>query len=129
MEMHRQVVYPDDLDLLLVELELLSTGRKVFHNLHYRWMGKNHETIWINCRGRVLSDPEDGSPRYLVGCINEIGAKQKADNVSGLLGEYSLKIFMRAAVQSCHRDFCSESASMISRTSTRATATNTEIIF
>ena len=33
------------------------------------------------------------------------GAKQKADNVSGLLGEYSLKIFMRAAVQSCHRDF------------------------
>ena len=93
VEMHRQVVYPDDLDLLLVELELLSTGRKVFHNLHYRWMGKNHETIWINCRGRVLSDPEDGSPRYLVGCINEIGAKQKADNVSGLLGEYSLKIF------------------------------------
>ena len=45
VEMHRQVVYPDDLDLLLVELELLSTGRKVFHNLHYRWMGKNHETI------------------------------------------------------------------------------------
>ena len=44
-------------------------------------------------QGRVLSDPEDGSPRYLVGCINEIGAKQKADNVSGLLGEYSLKIF------------------------------------
>ena len=40
-----------------------------------------------------MSDPEDGSPRYLVGCINEIGAKQKADNVSGLLGEYSLKIF------------------------------------
>ena len=93
VEMHRQVVYPDDLDLLLVELELLSAGRKVFHNLHYRWMGKNHEPIWINCRGRVLSDPEDGSPRYLVGCINEIGAKQKADNVSGLLGEYSLKIF------------------------------------
>ena len=92
VEMHRQVVYPDDLDLLLVELELLSTGRKVFHNLHYRWMGKNHETIWINCRGRVLCDP-DGSPRYLVGCINEIGAKQKADNVSGLLGEYSLKAF------------------------------------
>ena len=92
MEMHRQIVYPDDLDLLLVELELLSSGKKVFHNLHYRWMGKNHEPIWINCRGRALCDP-DGSPRYLVGCINEIGAKQKADNVSGLLGEYSLKAY------------------------------------
>ena len=29
---------------------------------------------------------QDGSPRYLIGCINEIGKKQKADNVSGLLG-------------------------------------------
>ena len=58
VEMHRQVVYPDDLDLLLVELELLSTGRKVFHNLHYRWMGKNHETIWI-CLLYTSPSPRD----------------------------------------------------------------------
>ena len=40
VEMHRQVVYPDDLDLLLVELELLSTGRKVFHNLTIAGWGR-----------------------------------------------------------------------------------------
>lgn len=85
----RQVTYPEDTDMLATELEFLQQGRKIFHNLHYRWLGRDREAIWINCRGRVLNAP-DGTPRYLVGCINEIGAKQKADNVSGLLGESSL---------------------------------------
>lgn len=91
-KVHKQFVYPEDLDMLLVELELLGQGKKTFHNLHYRWIGHDREPIWINCRGRVLNDP-DGTPHYLVGCINEIGAKQKADNVSGLLGEFSLGIY------------------------------------
>ena len=34
---------------------------------------------------------QDGTPAFLVGCINEIGLKQKADNVSGLLREESLQ--------------------------------------
>ncbi len=61
-----------------------------FHNLQYRWLSRNGENIWINCRGRVVRS-EEGRPLYLVGCINEIGNKQKADNVSGLLGESSLR--------------------------------------
>lgn len=89
-EVHRQIVYPEDADMLMAELDMLSQGKKMFHNLYYRLLGRNLEPIWINCRGRVIND-QDGTPRYLVGCINEIGAKQKADNVSGLLGEFSLR--------------------------------------
>ena len=37
---------------------------------------------------------EDGQPMCMVGCNNEIGAKQKADNVSGLLGETSLQDYL-----------------------------------
>lgn len=90
MEEHQKFVYPEDVDLLVVELQLLAEGRKTFHNLHYRWLDKERKPIWINCRGRVLNDP-DGTPHFLVGCINEIGKKQKADNVSGLLGESSMQ--------------------------------------
>jgi len=50
------------------------------------------EAIWINCRGRIVRD--NGVPVYMVGCINEIGQRQKADNISGLLGESSLKSYM-----------------------------------
>ena len=34
---------------------------------------------------------EEGRPELITGCINEIGKKQQADNVSGLLGETSLR--------------------------------------
>lgn len=91
-EAAEEFVHPEDLELLLVELKLLEEGKKTTHNLHYRWMGKEQKPIWINCRGQVLSD-KDGAPRFLVGCINEIGEKQKADNVSGLLGESSMESY------------------------------------
>ena len=63
----------------------MKEGIKHFHNLQYRWLGLDGQPIWINCRGRTVND-ENGNPMCMVGCINEIGAKQKADNVSGLLG-------------------------------------------
>lgn len=92
LEEHKKFVYPEDVDLLVKELEEVSSGQRVVHNMHYRWLDREGNPIWINCRGRVLKD-EDGTPHYLVGCINEIGEKQKADNVSGLLGESSMKVY------------------------------------
>ncbi len=83
-------VYPDDLELLMEDIDKVLNGEKDFHNLQYRWLGKEHEPVWINCRGRVMMDA-DGRPEFLIGCINEIGKKQKADNVSGLLRESSLQ--------------------------------------
>lgn len=93
-EMLRKFVYADDFDALQQDLARIIRKEKEFHNLQYRWLDKEGNAIWINCRGRVLMDSE-GNPKYLVGCINEIGRKQKADNVSGLLGEFSLQSELR----------------------------------
>ena len=90
LEEHKKFVYPEDVDALIEELEELCGGTRTSHNMHYRWLDREKKPIWINCRGRVLLD-SDGPPHFLVGCINEIGEKQKADNVSGLLGESSMK--------------------------------------
>lgn len=84
-EMHRQFVYPEDLPALWADLDRIQSGEKSDHNMDYRWLDRHGDPVWINCRGLVLYE-QDGSPRYLIGCINEIGKKQKADNVSGLLG-------------------------------------------
>lgn len=83
-------VHPEDLDLLNKDLEQIVLHGKEFHNLQYRWLSRQGRPIWINCRGRVIRD-EDGYAKFLVGCINEIGVRQKADNVSGLLREASLQ--------------------------------------
>lgn len=89
-EKFREFIYPDDYDMLCRDLEQIGKGQKEFHNLQYRWMDQEGDPVWINCRGHVLRD-EDGQPEYLIGCINEIARKKKADNVSGLLGEFSLQ--------------------------------------
>lgn len=83
-EKHMQFVYEEDREGLMEDLNRLLSGEKSEHNLHYRWLDKEGQPVWINCRGGVLYD-ELGNPKYLIGCINETGQKQRADNVSGLL--------------------------------------------
>lgn len=94
-ETHNQFVYPEDIPLLQKDLAEVADGQKDSHNLHYRWLGRDGQPLWINCRGRIVRDA-DGIPSYMAGCINETGATQKADNVSGLLGESSLRTVIQA---------------------------------
>lgn len=90
---HHTFVYSEDQSRLDDEFRRIMSGEIVFHNMHYRWLDRAGKPVWINCRGRVLNDA-DGKPHFLVGCINEIGQKQKADNVIGLLGESSLSAYV-----------------------------------
>lgn len=90
---HHTFVYSEDQSRLDDEFRRIMSGEIVFHNMHYRWLDRVGKPVWINCRGRVLNDA-DGKPHFLVGCINEIGQKQKADNVSGLLSESSLSAYV-----------------------------------
>ena len=49
--------------------------------------------VWIHCKGYLVRD-DNMKPLYMIGCINEIGERQKADNVSGLLGETGFREYM-----------------------------------
>ncbi len=104
MENHRQVVYENDFELLMEDINQITTKQKSFHNLQYRWLDKKGEPIWINCRGKGLLD-EEGNVRYLVGCINEIGKKQIADNASGLIGEAGWKIDFSNHIDTLNKGF------------------------
>ena len=88
-----KLTYPDDFEMLNEDIEQIMAGKKDDHNLEYRWLGRDGSPIWINCQGRILKD-DNGSPYIMLGCINEIGNKQKADNISGLLGESALHDFV-----------------------------------
>ena len=85
----RKVVYPGDFDMLNEDLMEVKAGKKDIHNIEYRWLDKEGNVIWINCRGNVVKNKK-GESCFLIGCINEIGKNQKADNVSGLLRESGL---------------------------------------
>lgn len=101
---HAQFVYKDDYPALNEDLNLILEGKKKSHNLHYRWLDKSGVPVWINCRGQVLDD-EDGNPCYLIGCINETGKKQRADNTTGLLGESALASYSTPYSENFPSDF------------------------
>lgn len=90
LEEHAKFVYPVELQMLMDDLAQLVAGVKTEHNLVYRWLDRNRKPVWINCRARIILD-EDKKPQFLVGCINEIGTKPLADNVSGLLESIAIK--------------------------------------
>ena len=73
--------------------------------MEYRWLDLNGNPVWINCRGYLVRDDYQ-KPLYMVGCINEIGEKQKADNISGLLGENGLIEYLRPRRLLWKMDFC-----------------------
>lgn len=80
-----KVVHPMDWDMLQRDIEKCVTGQQSKHDLEYRWIDRNGRVLWISCKGTVITDAEGHN--LLVGKINEIGRKAKADNVTGLRGE------------------------------------------
>ena len=89
-ETHITFVYPDDQNMLQEDLHQIVSGAKDWHDITYRWLGRDGQPIWINCRGRSIRN-EKGEPAFLIGCINEVGKRSLADNVSGLLESTAIK--------------------------------------
>ena len=90
IQTHAKFVYGEDVALVQNDLDEVMEGKKEEHNITYRWIGIDGHPIWINCRGRMILGG-DGHPQYLVGCINEVGTKPIADNISGLLESVAIK--------------------------------------
>ena len=95
MEQHREFVYGPDYQLLKDEFKDLLSTERCTHNMEYRWLDLKRKPVWINCRGYLVRD-DKMKPLYMMGCVNEIGEKQKADNVSGFLGEGALREYLKS---------------------------------
>ena len=93
MEYLRIFVYEPDYEKLKQEIDNLVKDDRSTHSMEYRWLDLQKKPVWINCKGYLVRDDEM-KPLYMIGCINEIGGKQKADNVSGLFGETGLREYI-----------------------------------
>ena len=89
----RKLVYEKDRKLFENHKRKIYDGNEKRYNLLCRLMNSKNLPVWINCRGDVIND-EAGKPRYIIGCMNETGARQRADNISGLLGEKEMAAYL-----------------------------------
>ena len=90
---HKEFVYGPDYEKLKEELDDLLKTDRCTHSMEYRWLDLKKMPVWIHCKGYLVRD-DNMKPLYMIGCINEIGERQKADNVSGLLGETGFREYM-----------------------------------
>lgn len=65
-----KIVYPADWQRLCDDLMECAKGEKEIHNLDYRWIDREGEPVWINCRGTVIQDDE-GRPFVMTGRVSD----------------------------------------------------------
>ena len=89
----RTLVYEKDRKLLENHKRKICDGKEKRYNVLCRLISGKNLPVWINCRGEVINDNE-GKPHYIIGCMNETGTRQRADNISGLLGEKEMASYL-----------------------------------
>lgn len=89
----RTLVYEKDRKLLENHKRKIYAGKEKRYNVLCRLISGKNSPIWISCRGEVINDDE-GKPHYIIGCMNETGTRQRADNISGLLGEKEMASYL-----------------------------------
>ena len=76
-------VHPDDLQEYVTDLSATVSGRKQYHFVRYRAMGKNGEYVSITCRGGIYHG-RDGEPDVFAGYVVNHGAVGTVDSATGL---------------------------------------------
>lgn len=64
------IVYPADRVVLQEDLMKIMTGEKSVHAMDYRWMNRQGEPVWINCRGMMIPD-DKGKPFVMIGRVSD----------------------------------------------------------
>jgi len=49
-----KIIHPADSKAVLKSLEQIAAGKKDTHNMNYRWINRNRETVWINGHGTAM---------------------------------------------------------------------------
>ena len=93
----KRVIYPADFEKVNENIRQCASGELDVHSMEYRWLDRKNKVVWIDCRGAVVTGPNNH--RMLIGRIMELGRKAKADNVTGLRKEERLRLDLEAVLR------------------------------
>lgn len=64
------IIHPADVKMLQEDLKANADGTKQVHDMSYRWIDRQGEAVWINCRARPICD-DKGKPFVLIGRVSD----------------------------------------------------------
>lgn len=93
-----QVVYPGDRALLQRDLDALKNGEKDVHDLDYRWVNVRGQIVWVNCRGKVITDGH-GKPAARIGRVSQIALRHMYNPLTGLFNQVKMMQKLKEVLQ------------------------------
>ncbi len=81
IKQREHLTHPDDLDRLNRSLNAFLENQTPNYIIEFRTLHKNGEWIWIDTRGKVHSRDEAGKPLRIIGTIQDITARKKAEQI------------------------------------------------
>ncbi len=85
-----KIIHPADSKAVLKSLEQIAAGKKDTHNMNYRWINRNRETVWINCHGTVIRNDEN-KPLLMIGRVSEENLRHLFNPLTGLWNKNKLR--------------------------------------
>lgn len=85
-----RIIHPADRAAVQASLADIAAGKKDTHNMDYRWINRDGQTVWINCHGTVIRD-NDNKPHLLIGRVSEENLRHLYNPLTSLWNKNKLR--------------------------------------
>lgn len=85
-----RIIHPADRAAVQASLADVAAGKKDTHNMDYRWINRDGQTVWINCHGTVIRD-DDQKPHILIGRVSEENLRHLYNPLTSLWNKNKLR--------------------------------------
>lgn len=79
----QEITHPDDLEMDLAHLRRLVSGVIDSYSIEKRYIRKDGGSVWVELTVSLIREP-DGTPKYLIGVIEDISARRQAQEETQL---------------------------------------------
>ena len=85
-----RIIHPADRGAVLASLTEIAEGKKLTHNMNYRWINRKGEKVWINCHGNVIPD-DNNAPYLMIGRVSEESLRHLFNPLTSLWNKNKLR--------------------------------------
>ena len=93
-----RIIHPADRDAVRHSLQQIANGEKDTHNMDYRWINRNGDTVWINCHGTVIRDKEN-KPHLMMGRVSEENLRYLFNPLTSLWNKNKLRLDLKELLE------------------------------
>lgn len=87
IEQMLNIVYPSDRAPLKRDLDEIRQGKKEFHDMEYRLVDNNGNSVWVSSRGKVV---QDGNSIIMIGRVSEEALRPYFNPLTGLFNKFKM---------------------------------------